>query len=129
MYAQRFVPGLHSVALSFLGGAFGLWLASAVLGAVTGSWIGILAAAGILTATGFVVDFGLRVSARQQDVLWTVASLLWFIIGVPVAAYLAPGYSLRGLGTNAMVIFIVTASEVVVGRASPWRTRWRRGSS
>jgi hypothetical protein len=125
VYRRGFAPEFHTLILTFIGGALGFGLASALLETVSGSWSGTLAAAVCLTASGFVVDFGIRVSHPRRSMLWLVASLLWFTIGVPVAAYLAPGYSLHGFTTTVTVIVIVWICDMAVGRASPWRTRWQ----
>jgi hypothetical protein len=125
VYSRGFAPEVHTLFLTFIGGALGFGLASAVLGPVSGSWSGALAAALFLTATGFVVDFGIRVSHPRGSMPWFVASLLWFAIGVPIAANLAPGYSLHGFETTVTVIVIVWICDVSVSRASPWRTRWQ----
>jgi hypothetical protein len=122
----RRAPDLHSVGLTFIGDLLGFGVAAAALGAVSATWVGVIGAAAILAASGFVIDLGFRRSARRHDGLWTLAALLWFVVGVPIAAYFAPGYSPHGFGSWVAVILIVTACEVVVSRASPWRTRWQR---
>ncbi len=86
-----------------------------------------LAAAAILTATGAVVDVGVRASGQSHAVLWLVAALLWLVVSVKVAAFLGSGYSVHGPGVNVLVIVVVTVCEVLVSRASPWRTRWETG--
>jgi len=125
--SRRFSPNVHAVAVTFAGALLGFGVAVAALGAVSGSWTGILSAAAILTATGAIVDIGVRVPGHSHDVLWLVASLLWFVVGVPIAAYLAPDYTVLGFGANVLVIVIVTVCEVSASRASPWRTRWETG--
>ena len=126
MDARRSAADFHSLGASFLGDMLGFGVSAVALGAVSASWSGVAIAATVLAASGLLIDFGMRVSAPQQDTLWTLAALLWFIIGVPLAAYVAPDYSVHGLGAYVLVFIIVTGCEVLLSRASPWRTRWQR---
>jgi hypothetical protein len=48
-----------------------------------------------------------------------------FLVQIPLAAYIAPGYDVHGLTANALTVLLVGGSEWVVWRASPWRHRWR----
>ncbi len=127
VWSRRFSPRIHSVAVTFAGDLLGFGVAASALGAVSGSWSGILSAAAILTATEGIIDVGIRGSGHSHDVLWLVAALLCLVVGVPVAAFLAPNYAVHGFGVNVLVIVIVGVCEVSVGRASPWRTRWETG--
>ena len=126
MSPRRRAADFHSVGLTLLGDLLGFDVAAVALGTISASWVGVIEAAAILAASGLVIDLGMRGSAHRNDVLWTVAALLWFIVGVPIAAYLAPDYSVDGFGAWVAVIVIVTVCEIVVSRASPWRTRWQR---
>jgi hypothetical protein len=122
MHAPRFVPKLHSFLVSFVGNALGFGLAVVALGGVDGSPAGTLAAAAISAGSGLVIDLG--VSGQRHDVLWMVASLLWLVVDPLIASYLAPGYSVHGAEALLGLIVLVTASGLIVGRASPWRSRW-----
>ena len=123
----------HTVVVTFLAILVGFETSIQLISGASGNALGSVEAAGVYTATGLIVDFGIRFGRRHRgtergtsEVLWVVASVLWLIVGVPVAALLAPHYRLHGLAATFVAVVIVLAVDFVVGRASPWRLKWRR---
>jgi hypothetical protein len=56
---------------------------------------------------------------------WFLLATVWWLIAIPLAAYLASGYAVHGVAANILTALMVIGAELLVWRASPWRGRWR----
>jgi hypothetical protein len=115
---------LHAAASGFLSGMLGFGVAATVGHGVNGRFGGVIAAA----TTALVLETGV---GRLLDMNWNGAlgswcllSFVWFLISVPLAAYIAPGYEVTGVTANVGAILLVYGSSWLIWRASPWRHRW-----
>jgi hypothetical protein len=119
------VSDARSLAGSFTSGLVGYALTLLVVASASGTFLGVVAAAGIYALSGLILDVGIRSSPRSGPTdrvgvkaLWFIAATLWLFVSVPIAAFLSPQYSLRGLSANGAAIVIVFLSDAVIARAS-----------
>jgi hypothetical protein len=117
----------------FVAGVLGFGAAVVLIGGASGRPVGVIVCAALYATSGAFVDLAMR-AAPVGDVtdrcfakaLWVIASVLWLVVVVPLAALIAPDYRLNGAFANLATIVIVMIADSAVGRASPWRMRWRK---
>ena len=116
----------HSLASSFLADLLGFGVSTLVVPGASGSLIGIVAAATVLTVLDEIVGRLLDLNWSGARGSWCLLMIVYFAVAGPVAAWIAPHYRLTGVGANVATIALLFTANLIVGRASPWRERWNQ---
>jgi hypothetical protein len=120
---------LHAAASAFLSGVIGFGVAAVIGAGVSAGPDGILAAAAMYTALDQGIGWLLDLDWGGALGSWCLLMLAYLAIGIPLSAYLAPGYTASGMGANIGVTLLMSVAGWLVLLASPWRTRWSATSS
>jgi hypothetical protein len=123
----------HTLGITFVASILGFAVATQLVTGASGSAVGCAASAAAYTFVGLVIDVGIRAVSTSGNaaessaakVLWLPASITWLVLGVPVAAFVAPQYRIEGVGANVATVTIVLVIDFLISRASPWRSAWR----
>jgi hypothetical protein len=116
---------LHAAVSGFVAGLLGFGIAAVIGLASSKGPGGIVAAAATSVALGSAVGWLLDMDWSGALGSWFLLMIVSLLIGVPLAAYLAPGYAVHGVTANILTALLVIGAELLVWRASPWRARWR----
>jgi hypothetical protein len=116
---------LHAAVSGFVAGLLGFGITAVVGLATSDGSTGIAAAAATSVALGWAVSWLLELDWSGALGSWFLLLIVSLLVGIPLAAYLAPGYRVHGVSANIATSVLVVVSELLVWRASPWRGRWR----
>jgi hypothetical protein len=119
---------LHAIGTGLLGSALGFGIAAAT-GIASGTVVGLLLTVVIENAMGEAIGWVLDMDWSGALGSWCLVMMIWLPLQVPLAAYLAPGYSVRGVAANLATLVLVIACNFLAWRASPWRYHWGRGGA